>query len=129
MTNYAIDGAAILAIDDFQREEVEVPEWGGAVIIMRGLSGDERDAFEASNTVGNGAARSLNLVGIRARLVQKCAITPSGESLFTADQVEALGAKNGAVLDRLFDVARKLSGMMPDAVTVTAGNSDPGPNV
>ena len=36
----------ILKADDIQTREVEVPEWGGTVLI-RALTGTERDAYEA----------------------------------------------------------------------------------
>ena len=38
---------AILQREDIKTEDVEVPEWGGTVRV-RGMSGVERDAFEAS---------------------------------------------------------------------------------
>ena len=37
----------ILQREDIKTEDVEVPEWGGTVRV-RGMSGVERDAFEAS---------------------------------------------------------------------------------
>ena len=37
----------ILAVDDLQTQKVDVPEWGGSVYV-RGLTGSERDALEAS---------------------------------------------------------------------------------
>ena len=38
---------AILTANDLQTEDVEVPEWGGAVRV-RSFTGRERDAFESS---------------------------------------------------------------------------------
>ncbi len=46
-----IDGA-----DDLPVEDVEVPEWGGAVR-LRTLTGSERDGFEASVVSQNGSNR------------------------------------------------------------------------
>ena len=42
---------AILAADDLPREKVNVPEWGGEVLV-RTMSGTDRDAFEASLQIG-----------------------------------------------------------------------------
>ena len=42
---------AILCANDLQTEDVEVPEWGGAVRV-RSFTGRERDAFEASMVRG-----------------------------------------------------------------------------
>ena len=37
----------ILNADDLPREPVEVPEWGGTVLVQ-GMSGTDRDRFEAA---------------------------------------------------------------------------------
>ena len=42
---------AILTANDLQTEDVEVPEWGGAVRV-RSFTGRERDAFESSMVRG-----------------------------------------------------------------------------
>jgi len=42
---------AILAANDLKSEDIEVPEWGGAVRV-RSFTGRERDAFEASMVRG-----------------------------------------------------------------------------
>ena len=47
---------AILAAQDLQTEDVEVPEWGGAVRV-RSFTGRERDAFQASMVRGDGRDR------------------------------------------------------------------------
>ena len=50
----------ILAKNDVKVEEVKVPEWGGSVLV-RGMSGDQREAFEKAQTrevpAGNRQAR------------------------------------------------------------------------
>ena len=43
---------AILTANDLQTEDIEVPEWGGAVRV-RNFTGRERDAFESSMVRGN----------------------------------------------------------------------------
>ena len=43
----------ILAVSDIQTEEVHVPEWGGTVLV-RGLTGAERDEFEAGMATPQG---------------------------------------------------------------------------
>jgi len=102
--------AAILAAEDLGREVVPVPEWGGSVLV-RGLTGRERDAFEASIVRMRGGGVSASLENIRAKLVAMTVIDDDGARLFEDRDVRALGDKSGAVLDRLFDVARRLSGM------------------
>ena len=114
---------AILDAQDIGREVVPVPEWGGSVLI-RGLTGRERDAFEASivrmqrGAPGAGMERSLQ--NIRARLVAMAAIDEAGARLFEDRDVRALGEKSAAALDRLFDVARRLSGLTEGDVQAIA---------
>lgn len=113
---------AILAADDLPYEDVPVPEWGGTVRI-RTLSGTERDAFEAATVVTVGQRRDVNIRNIRARLVAAAAVDEQGKQLFSAADVKELGKKSGRALDRLFDVASKLSGMSARDVEELAGNS------
>ena len=51
---------AILAAQDIPTEPVAVPEWGGEVLV-RGLSGADRDAFEASVVEQKGKKTEYNL--------------------------------------------------------------------
>jgi len=99
---------AILAANDLPYEDVEVPEWGGAVRIKT-ITAAERDAWESTWTTGEGDERRQNLDNWRARLVALCLVNDKGERLF-ADAAE-LGRKSNAVIRRLYDVARRVNGM------------------
>ena len=99
--------ANILEAQDLPRVLVEVPEWGGAVYV-RGLTGSERDAWEAA-IVGDG--KRQNLANIRANLVGKCLVDENGDRMFADSELVALGRKSAAALDRLFDRVRELSGL------------------
>ena len=117
---------AILAFDDVQVRDVPVPEWGGTVRV-RSLSGKERDAFEASLREQRGKETVTNTENVRAKLVARSLIDPeTGERMFTDQQINALGGKNAAVLDRLYDVAAELSGMSESGDL--AGNSEADPS-
>ena len=50
----------ILQAQDIQFEDVKVPEWNGTVRV-RGLTGVERDALEASLIEGKGKDAQVNL--------------------------------------------------------------------
>ena len=113
---------AILAADDLQTEELEVPEWGGAVRV-RSFTGRERDAFEASMVRGDGRDRKVDLTNMRARLVGLTVIDEAGQRLFTDEEVDLLGAKSGAALDRVFAVAQKLNGLSGADVEELSKNS------
>jgi hypothetical protein len=64
----------------------------------------------------SGADRKLNLRNARAKLIVLCAVDADGRSMFTADDLGALGRKNAAPIDRLFDACRKLAGMSAEDV-------------
>ena len=104
----------ILAVPDLPLIEVEVPEWGkGVAVYVRALSGTERDAFETEAFSESGANRLKNL---RAKLISLGLVDDAGTRLFSKSDIEALGKKNGKVLDRLFDVIRKESGLLNEDV-------------
>lgn len=91
-------------------EEVEVPEWGGSVIVA-GLTGAERDHFEQESIKGKGKNATMNFANMRARLVALSVVNADGTRTFSRDDVKALGGKSAAALERVFDVARRLSGL------------------
>lgn len=124
--------AQILAADDRPYRDEVVPEWD-VKIRVRGLSGTERDAYEAKLVQVRNAAGTdveLRLQDFRSRLVVKCLYDPeTDERIFEDGEVSKLGAKSGAVIDRLFDVCQELSGMDSEAVSRAEGNSGTGPSV
>ena len=111
---------AILAVQDITTETVDVPEWGGAVLV-RGMTGRERDAFESSivqQPAANGRRQAparqqsqTNMENLRAKLASYCIVDEKGDRLFSTEDVAALGGKNAGALSRVFDVAMRLSGI------------------
>ena len=71
----------IVAQVELRTEVVEVPEWGGSVVV-RELSGRERDVFEASIVKRHGQKTSLDMENMRARFVAACVIGDDGQPLF-----------------------------------------------
>jgi len=100
----------ILEVKDIEIEEVEVPEWGGTVCV-KGMSGLERDAFEASIVQAKGKGTKVNMENIRAKLAAQTLCDEQGERLFTDADVKLLGKKSAVALQRVFVVAQKLSGI------------------
>ena len=115
----------ILAAVDIQHEDVEVPEWGGTVRVV-GLSGADRDAFEQAITERKGKRVNVNMANIRAKLVSRSLVGEDGILLFQESDIEALGKKSAAALDRVFSVAQRLSGLSDADVEELAGNSEDG---
>ena len=110
-----LDRAAILGADDIAYETVAVPEWGGSVRI-RGLTGSERDQYDAESfRLGQGKGGD-SLADFRVRRVARGIVDEKGARVFSDADLKALGAKNGAVIDRLDDVVARLSGMQTAAV-------------
>ena len=101
---------AILNASDITTEEVSVPEWGGEVLV-RAMTGAERDLYEKSVIDRNGKNPKVNLENARAKLVVLTTIDEQGQRLFTHADVAALSKKSAAALNRLFNVAARLSGI------------------
>lgn len=118
---------AIWQAQDLTFQDVNVPEWGGTVRI-RALSGSERDAFESKSLIKRGNDRELNTRNLRARLIAATAIDEEGKALFEPSDVIHLGQKSAKALERLFDAARKLSGMTAADVDELTENLDETPN-
>jgi len=105
----------ILNTEDILEELVEVPEWKGTVRV-RGLTGRERDAYEASLLEQRGRNTKANLQNARAKLVVLSVVDARGQRMFTESQIPQLGAKSAAALDRIWKKARDLSGMSDEDV-------------
>jgi len=110
-----LDRKAIFKAVDLDVKKVDVPEWGGEVCV-RGLTARERDHFEAS--IGT----SANLDNLRARLVVLSLCDEDGARIFKDSDAIELGKKNATVVNRLFDVARSMSGMTDADVQELEGN-------
>jgi len=117
---------AILQAEDLERRTIPVPEWGGDVLI-RALTGAERDAYEASMHQQRGKEMIRNLANVRAKLVAKCAIDEDGNRLFTDQDANALGRKSAAALDRVFEACAELSRLTDEDIDELgkASGSDP----
>jgi len=100
----------ILAANDLPLECIAVPEWGGDVMV-RTMTGADRDAFEASLIGKEG-----RMENVRARLVSLTLCDAAGARLFTDAEVETLGNKSARALDRVFTVAQRINGIGTDAV-------------
>ena len=118
---------AILAAATLKTEDVPVPEWGGSVLV-RELRGRERDEWEASLAVQRGRQMVPDVANMRAKLVARVVVGEDGEPVFTQQDVYALGELSAAALDRVFEVASRLSGLNPDSLEEMAKNSATAPS-
>lgn len=124
-------------VDDIRQEPVNVPEWGGMVMV-RGLTGTERDEFEGSIIVEK---RDPNRKGktktgiehkqMRAKLVVMAVVHPpgtpqAGEKMFDVTDIGWISKKSAAALDRVFSKAQELSGLSDDDIDELMEDRKPG---
>lgn len=109
----------ILNSDDIAFEEIDCPEWGGTVRIQ-GMSGFARDRFESSIVGKNGGT---DMVNIRAKLAAASIVDDKGELMFSEKDIQKLGKKSAAALQRIFNAAQKLNHITDGDVEELAKNS------
>lgn len=100
----------ILAVQDIKTEEVFIPEWGDSVMV-RGMTGNQRDEFEASIVEMRGKSQTVHLEMLRAKMCAMTLIGEDGRPLFDMDEAEELGRKCAPALQRIMEVAQRLSGL------------------
>lgn len=113
--------AAILAKDTRPSEKVEVPAWGTTVTV-RGLSGRDRDAFEATCRKRVGKKFEPDVDNVRAKLLVQCLYDAAGQRIFQDDDAEELGGQAASVLEPLVRAAQRLSGLEDEDVKELAEN-------
>lgn len=93
-------------------EELDVPEWGeGARVRVRGLTGRERDEWEASMMKMRGNKMIPDPANTRSKLLVRCIVDEVGHPVFTHGDIAQLGELAAAPLSRIYDVAARLSGI------------------
>lgn len=118
---------AILAKNDQQFQEVPVPEWSEegeeAYVVVRGLTGREREVWEASVVDSDGSNNKIKFENLRAKLIAATVVDESGTLLFSEQDIPILSLKSAAALQRVFVVAQQLSGLSRNDVEMLAKNS------
>jgi hypothetical protein len=117
----ALSKDQILSVNDRPTETVDVPEWGGSVI-LRTMSGLERNDYDASNMKRVGDSYEADTSNMYAKLLSRCLIDEDGKPLFTEADFGRLGTKSAKVLSRLFDKASAMNGLGRNA-EVEAGKA------
>jgi hypothetical protein len=111
----------ILAATDLKTEPVQVPEWGGSVIV-RTMTAAERDTFEGGLVKGDGKNKKTDFTNFRAKLVALTVVDEAGERLFADEEAAQLGKKSAAAMQRVFEVAQRLNGLTQADVDELAKN-------
>jgi hypothetical protein len=93
----------ILAVDDLKLEKVEVPEWGGYVMV-KPMTAIARDRFEKQHSDGK-------LKNYRATIMARCICDDTGNLIFTEADIEALSKKSASAGSRVYNVVLDMSGI------------------
>ncbi len=111
----------ILAAKELPTEQVQTDEWapyGVPFVVVRGLTAAERENWE--RWVGDVDSKKSTFV--REKLVA-LTVMDDGEPAFTRGDVQGLSKLSSATIIRIWDVARRLSGMQTEAELKAANPS------
>jgi hypothetical protein len=102
----------IMSAQDTHSELVEVPEWG-VKLEIRSMSGASRAILMQGAVLSGG---QVDMAQVYPDLIiQTCFDPETGEPVFQAEDRDLILSKNGAILDRLAEVATRLSGFNENA--------------
>lgn len=124
MAAEVLTGDEILNADDRRPEEVPVPEWSGhKIVLVAAMAGEDRDRLEQEVAVTKGRI----IENVRAKVCARSIVDRDLNLVFDDSSIEALGQKNALALDRVFEVARRLSGLGEDVLKDMEKNSEQTP--
>jgi len=111
----------IKAVNDIEKRTVIVPEWD-TTLEVRSMSGTQRAQIFTRNTDEKGKVRTDR---IYLDVIVCCTYDPeTGERIFADEDIEWLGNKKGAVLERIGAIAFEISGIGKEAIGEAEKNSD-----
>lgn len=98
----ALSADQILSARDFETSEVEVPEWGGIVLVRTLSEGDYMDWIRASRE---------KQVDASIDLFVRAVCDEEGDLLFTHDDAEALQGRSIKAMNRVVEGAMNINGL------------------
>lgn len=110
--------AQILSSDDRKSEVIEIKEWSGSFIVKE-LTAAKREAFEVAYQKNPADA----LKGLKTSIVINCLHDMDGNQVFKPEHAKDLLLKSASIIDRIFTVSQKLSGIDGEAVEAEEKNS------
>jgi hypothetical protein len=96
------------------RETLTIDGFG--VVIVQGMSGTERDAWERSLIVGRGRKRDVNTENVRAKLAVRCIVNDAGEREMTDADAEAFGQLRVDWLNPIYEASQRVCGVSDEDV-------------
>ncbi|CAB4169709.1 hypothetical protein UFOVP1305_40 [uncultured Caudovirales phage] len=113
----------IAEADDLLEEVVEVPEWGVTLLIRTPTLAARASMIKRFvNEDGTSNANDLGAM-YPALLIATVCDPETGAALFTTNDSDLILSKNGAIVDRIAQIALRLSGMSGDAVPLASDDS------
>ena len=109
-----------------KREQVALPEFGeGAVVWVHGMTAREKTEHDshAMNAKWDGVSKAKAKLQ-KERMIVTCMRDDDGAQILSFEDVEALGNWPADVLNRVFDVANKLSGGATDSAALVKNSSE-----
>lgn len=111
----------ILDSNDIKTQVVDIPEWDGQVTIKM-LSALEKDTLENLIYPMNKTKKPID--NIRAAWCAFSIVDEKGKKLFSIVEIDALGQKSAAALDRIFTAALSLNKVTAKDIDGLAKNSE-----
>lgn len=111
----------VAAAHDLTDEELVIPEWGDAKVIIRSMSlGERAELFDKSSD----ADGAMSIAEFYPLIVVLCTYDPeTNQRAFTPDDMEMLRQKSASVLERIANTALRVSGLGPEAEKVQGKGS------
>lgn len=107
----------ILQKQDLKTRKVDIPEWDGHVFI-RPMTSTERDNWESKVLSENGKTPPQ----LRATLASQLVCDETGKQLFSEEDIEALGKKSAAAINKIFEEVLGLNKITDEDINELAKN-------
>ena len=117
----ALTREQILEADDLPTESLDVPEWGGEVLI-RALNGAQREEIEVRSHKAKTSGEALGWKGLKALVASYVIVDEHGKPQFTEKDVKVLSQKSSGALDRIFEKVLSMNAMSKKDAEELAGN-------
>lgn len=116
---------AIVGVEDRPMELVMIPEWRGGVRV-RAFASSDRDSLEGESMAHTrpGQKAEFRYQDFRARVAVRAIVDAKGDRVFQDADWSKIAGKSAAALDRIAEVALRLSRMGQADVDKIVGESD-----
>jgi hypothetical protein len=110
----SFDKSKVLGAVKLKEETILVEEWKSkefdGQVVVRELTSRQRDFFE-SQFVPERKNGKANMADFRAKFLVNCLYTVDGEKMFDKTDVEALAEQPSGIINAIFEVGQRISGM------------------